>query len=178
VPAHANLVSSSTLPSPIMPLSCADASLTYSRRSAGGHFEDYLIGLPELPVRLPRPDGRKADAVARALIDQMGPSGAAAAVLDMGPTSPALPRNRRNPTRFTQVASDPRQRLTQRALHLPNRITTAPHHPQQILLLDAEPDRTDLSSVSAIRISRSLRAGVVSTAARRSASVCAVTSSW
>ncbi|CKT62002.1 Uncharacterised protein [Mycobacterium tuberculosis] len=35
-----------------------------------------------------------------------------------------------------------------------------------------------LSSVSAIRISRSLRAGVVSTAARFSASVWAVTSSW
>ena len=35
-----------------------------------------------------------------------------------------------------------------------------------------------LSSVSAIRISRSLRAGVISTAARRSASVCAVTSNW
>ncbi len=35
-----------------------------------------------------------------------------------------------------------------------------------------------LSSVSAIRISRSLRAGVVSTAARFSASVFAVTSSW
>jgi hypothetical protein len=34
-----------------------------------------------------------------------------------------------------------------------------------------------LSNVSAMRISRSLRAGVVSMAARRSASVCAMTSS-
>src|SRR6476660_4171297 len=57
-------------------------------------------------------------------------------------TGPALPRNRRDPTRLTQEPPDPRQRFAQRALHFPDGITTAPHHPQQILLLDAEPDRT------------------------------------
>jgi hypothetical protein len=57
-------------------------------------------------------------------------------------TGPALPRNRRDPTRLTQEPPDPRQRFAQRALHFPDRITTAPHCPQQILLLDAEPDRT------------------------------------
>lgn len=35
-----------------------------------------------------------------------------------------------------QVPPDPRQRLTQRAVHLANRITTPPHRPNQSLLLD------------------------------------------
>jgi hypothetical protein len=69
--------------------------------------------------------------------------------LDQGHmTGPALPPNRRDPTRLTQEPPDPRQRFAQRALHFPDRITTAPHHPQQILLLDAEPDRTTPSPAS------------------------------
>jgi hypothetical protein len=55
---------------------------------------------------------------------------------------PAPPRDRRDPARFTQVPPDPRQRLTQRALHLADRITTPPHRPDQILLFDAKPHRT------------------------------------
>ena len=35
-----------------------------------------------------------------------------------------------------------RQRLTQRALHLANRITTPPHRPNQSLLFDVKPNRT------------------------------------
>lgn len=41
-----------------------------------------------------------------------------------------------------QVPPDPRQRLTQRAVHLANRITTPPHRPNQSLLLDVKPNRT------------------------------------
>ena len=55
---------------------------------------------------------------------------------------PALPRDRRDSARLTQVPPDPRQRLTQRALHLPDRITTPPHRPDQLLLFDTKPNRT------------------------------------
>ena len=57
-------------------------------------------------------------------------------------TDSAPPRDRRDPARFTQVASDPRQRLTQRALHLADRIPTPPHRPDQRLLFDVKPNRT------------------------------------
>src|SRR4029453_14639757 len=53
----------------------------------------------------------------------------------------APPRDRRHPPRFTQVGADPRQRLTQRALHLADRITTPPHRPNQRLLFDVKPNR-------------------------------------
>ena len=36
----------------------------------------------------------------------------------------------------------PGQCLTQRALHLADRITTPPHRPNQSLLFDAKPNRT------------------------------------
>ena len=52
---------------------------------------------------------------------------------------PALPRDRRDPARLTQESPDPGHRLTQRALHLSDRITTTPHRPDQILLLDTNP---------------------------------------
>jgi len=57
-------------------------------------------------------------------------------------TGPAPPRDRRDSSRFTQVPPDPGQRLTQRALHLADWITTPPHHPDQILLFDTKPNRT------------------------------------
>jgi hypothetical protein len=57
-------------------------------------------------------------------------------------TDSALPRDRRDPARFTQVPPDPRQRLTQSTLHLPDRITTPPHRPDQFLLFDTKPNRT------------------------------------
>ena len=57
-------------------------------------------------------------------------------------TDSAPPRDRRHPARFTQVSPDPRQRLTQRALHLANRIATPPHRPNQSLLFDVKPNRT------------------------------------
>jgi hypothetical protein len=57
-------------------------------------------------------------------------------------TDSAPSRDRRDPTRFTQVPPDPRQRLTQRALHLADRITPPPHRPNQRLLLDVKPNRT------------------------------------
>jgi hypothetical protein len=43
---------------------------------------------------------------------------------------------------FTQVASHPRQRLTQRALPLADRIPTPPHRLNQRLLFDVKPNRT------------------------------------
>jgi hypothetical protein len=57
-------------------------------------------------------------------------------------TDSAPPRDRRDTARFTQVPPDPRQRLTQRALHLAERITTPPHRPNQRLLFDVKPNRT------------------------------------
>ena len=41
-----------------------------------------------------------------------------------------------------KVPPDPRQRLTQRPFHRPDRITTAPHRPNQFLLFDTKPNRT------------------------------------
>ena len=55
---------------------------------------------------------------------------------------PALPKNRRDPARFTQEPPNPGHRLTQRALHVSDRNTTTPHRPDQFLLLDTKSHRT------------------------------------
>src|SRR5271166_1236593 len=89
------------------PVSIRERPAEADTREVAGHWEGDLVfgtrtsAVATLVDRATRyamivalPDGRKADAVARALIEQMGtPPGAPAAVLDMGP------RPRNGPTR-------------------------------------------------------------------------------